>query len=109
MEESERFLISVQRLKQEAQVGAQFLFGCALGGGAHDEAAGGLAAFVGEDALEALALLVGGDLAADADVRDGGHEDQEAAGKGDVRGDARAFLGDRLLGDLDENLLSGLQ
>jgi hypothetical protein len=96
------------QIQQEAQVGAELFFGCALGGGADDESAGGLAALVDENALEALALLVGGDLAADADVGDGGHEDQEAAGQRDVRGDARALLGDGLLGDLDENLLSGL-
>ena len=97
------------QIQQEAQVGAQLLFRRALGGGAHDEAAGGLAALVDQNPLEALALFVGRDLAADADVRDGGHEDQEAAGQGDVRGDARALLGDGLLGDLNENLLARLQ
>src|ERR1035437_1530431 len=96
-------------IEQEAQCGAQLLFGRALGGGADDESAGGLAAFVDENPLEALALLIGGDFAADANVGDGGHEDQEAAGEGEVRGDARALLGDGLLGDLDEKLLSGLE
>jgi len=96
-------------VEQEAQVGAQLLFGCALGGGADDEPAGGLAALVDKNALETLALLVGGDFAADADVGDGGHKDQEAAGKGNVRCDARALLGDGLLGDLDENLLAGFE
>ena len=62
-----------------------------------------------EDPLQALALFVGGDLAADADVGDGGHEDQEAAGQRDVGGDARALLGDGLLGDLDQDLLAGLE
>jgi hypothetical protein len=93
---------------EEAEVGAEIFFRSALGGGAHDESAGGFAALVDENPLEALALLVGGDFAADADVRDGGHEDQEAAGQGDVRGDARALLGDGLLGDLNQNLLAGL-
>ena len=37
------------------------------------------------------------------------HEDQEAAGQSDVRGDARALLRDGLLGDLNENLLAGLE
>ena len=58
--------------------------------------------------LQALALFVGGDLARDADVVDRRHEDQEAAGQRDVGGDARAFR-DRLLGDLDEDLLARLQ
>ncbi len=62
-----------------------------------------------ENPLEALALFVGGDLAADADVRNGRHEDQEASGQSDVAGDARALLGDGLLGDLDQNLLARLQ
>jgi len=67
------------------------------------------AALVNQNALQALALFIGLDLAADADVGDGGHEDQEASGQGDVRGDARALLGDRLLGDLNQYLLAGFQ
>ena len=59
--------------------------------------------------LEAAAFGVGLDLAGDAGVVDGGHEDQEAAGQGDVRGDACALLGDGLLGDLAEDLLTGLE
>ncbi len=94
---------------KEAQVGAQLFFRGAFGGGADDESARGLAALVNQNALEALALLVRGDFAADADVGDGGHEDQEAAGEGDMRGDAGALLGDGLLGDLDQNLLAGLE
>ncbi len=98
----------VPQVEQEAQVGAQLFFRRALGRGANDESAGGFAALVHQNALEPLALFVGGDFAADADVRDGGHEDQEAARQGDVRGDARALLGDGLLGDLNQNLLAGL-
>src|SRR5882762_2295813 len=37
------------------------------------------------------------------------HIDQEAARKRDVTGDACAFLAERLLGDLNDNVLSGLQ
>ena len=62
-----------------------------------------------QNPLEALTLVVGGDLAAYADVGDGGHEDQKASGEGDVRGDAGALLGDGLLGDLNEDLLAGLE
>ena len=71
----------VPQVNQEAQVGAEFFFRCALGGGAHDESARSFAALVGKNPLQALALFVGSDLAADADVRDRRHEDQEAAGQ----------------------------
>src|SRR5882762_7228955 len=37
------------------------------------------------------------------------HVDQEAARKRDVTGDACAFLAERLLGDLNDDVLSGLQ
>ena len=96
-------------IQQHAQVGAELIFGCAFGSGADDESARGFAALVDENALEAVALLFGGDFAADADVGDGGHEDQEAARESDVRSDARALLGDGLLGDLDQNLLAGFE
>jgi hypothetical protein len=99
----------VPEVDQEAQIGAQLFFRRAFGSGADDEAARGLAALADQDALQPLTLFVGLDLAADADVRDGGHEDQEPAGEGDVRGDARALLGDRLLGNLHQDLLAGLE
>src|SRR5580698_1747412 len=99
----------VPEVNEEAQVGAELFFRRALGGGADDESARGFAALADENALEAMALFVGGDFAADADVRDSGHEDQEAAGKSDVRSNARALLGDGLLGDLDKDLLAGLE
>src|SRR6267154_4195073 len=40
---------------------------------------------------------------------DRGHVHQEAAGQRDVAGDARAFFAERLLGDLDDDVLAGLQ
>ncbi len=40
---------------------------------------------------------------------DGRHEDEEAAGERDVAGDARALLGDGLLGDLHEDFLARLE
>ena len=55
------------------------------------------------------ALFFAGDLARHADVIDGRHVDQEAAGQGDVRSDARALLTQRLLGNLNDNLLAFLQ
>jgi hypothetical protein len=73
------------------------------------KAARGIAALVDENPLQALALLVGGNFAAHANVAHRGHEDQEASRQRDVAGDAGALLGDGLLGNLDQNLLSGLQ
>ena len=43
------------------------------------------------------------------DVIDGRHVDHIAAGQGDVRGDARALLAERLLGDLDDDFLAFLE
>src|SRR5260370_13966673 len=37
------------------------------------------------------------------------HVDEEAARQGDVAGDARALFAERLLGDLDDDLLASLQ
>ena len=96
-------------MHQEAQIGAELFFRRAFGRGADNESARGFAALVHQNPLEAMALFVGGDLAADAHVRDRRHEDQEAAGQRDVAGDARALLGDGLLGDLNQDLLAGLQ
>ena len=62
-----------------------------------------------QNPLQPMALLVRGDLAADADVRDGWHEHQEPAGQGNMRSNARALLGDGLLGNLNQNLLARLQ
>ena len=38
-----------------------------------------------------------------------GHVDEEAAGERDLRGDARTLGGDRLLGDLDDQVLAALE
>ena len=94
---------------EEFDVGANLLFGRAFGGGAHDEAAGEGALGFGDQVAQARALLGRGDAARDADVVDRGHVDQEAAGQGDVAGDARALFAQRLLGDLDDDFLAGLQ
>ena len=91
---------------EELHVGAQLFFAAAFAGGADDKAAGNAGAIGLQDALEAQALLVGRDFAGDADVVDGGHVDQEAAGQGDVGGNARAFLAERLLGDLHDDFLA---
>ena len=91
---------------QEADVGAEFLFAGALRGGADDEASVAVLALAEDDALQALALFFGRNLARHAGVIHRRHVDQEAAGQRDVAGDARAFLADGLLGDLDQNFLA---
>ncbi len=94
---------------QEADVGAQLIFLDVGGGGANDESAQAVLALAGDDALQALALFVGIDLARDADVIHRRHVHQEAAGQRDVAGDARALLADGLLGNLDQDFLPFLQ
>ena len=61
------------------------------------------------DALQPLPLFFGSDLARNARVVHRRHEDQETARQRDVAGDARAFLADRLLGDLHQNFLAFFQ
>ena len=56
-----------------------------------------------------LALLARLDLARDADVIDRRHEHQEAPRHRDVRGEAGALGAERLLDDLDEDLLPFLE
>jgi hypothetical protein len=41
-------------------------------------------------------------------VMNRGHVDEETAREGDVTGDARAFFAQRLFGDLDDYVLTGL-
>ena len=97
------------QVDEEAEIGPQFILAGALGRGPDDESALRVTLFADQNALQALPLLVGLDLAADADVADRGHKDQETPRKRDVAGDARALLGDGLLGDLNQNLLARLE
>ena len=62
-----------------------------------------------QDSLQALALFVARDLARHAHVLQRRHVDHVAARQRDVRSDARAFLAQRLLGDLDDDLLAFFQ
>ena len=50
-----------------------------------------------------------GQLAADAGHRAAGHVDQEAAGQVDLLGQPGALVADRVLGDLHQHLVAGLQ
>src|SRR6185369_9771370 len=61
------------------------------------------------DALQPLALFFGSNLARYAGMIHRWHVHQEAAGQRDVAGDAGAFLADRFLGNLNQNLLPFLE
>src|SRR5262245_56190726 len=92
---------------QVLHVFAQFVDRATVGGRADDEASGRarFGAQLVERALQSLALFVSADLARDADVIDRRHVDYVTARQRHVRGDAGAFLADRLFGDLDDDLL----
>ena len=62
-----------------------------------------------DEMAQARAIFGGSDFARDAGVIERRHVDEEAAGKRDVAGDARAFLAERLFGDLDDDFLALLQ
>ena len=82
-----------------------------LGGGADDDAAGEavLLAELLDDAAQARPLFARLDLAGHADVIDRRHEHQEAPRHRDVRRQPRALGAERLLDDLDQDLLALLQ
>ena len=61
------------------------------------------------DLAQSFPLLTVLDAARDADMVDPGHHDEIAAGDADIGRDPRALGADRLLGDLDEDLLAFLQ
>src|SRR6266851_1467205 len=99
----------VPRFAEEFDIGANFLVGGAAGGGANDEAARiGVAGFA-DKAAKPRTIFRGDNFARYPGVMDRGHVDQEAARQGDVAGDARALLAERLLGDLDDDILTGLE
>src|SRR6266481_1481785 len=54
-------------------------------------------------------IFRGDDFARNAGVMNRRHVDQKTAWQRDVTGDARAFLAERLLGDLNDHVLPGLQ
>ena len=62
-----------------------------------------------DDAAEPVALVARLDLAGDADVIDGRHENEEPARERCVRSQSRALCAQRLLRHLDDNLLPFLQ
>ena len=95
---------------EEAHVALEVLLAVAGAHRARDEPApSALLAQVLEDPLQPAALVVVHDLPRDADVLDGGHEDEIAAGQRDVGGDARPLLPQRLLDHLHEHFLARLE
>ena len=98
-------------LVEGLEVADDVFLGPAAGGGADDDAAGEavLLAELADDAAQAAALVARLDLARDADVVDRRHEDQEPPGHRHVRGEPRALGAERLLDDLDDDLLPFLE
>src|SRR5215216_1653862 len=92
---------------EAGQVGAEVVGAGPFGGGADDQAQA-----LGPDLLEDVAqprALGLGQPAGDAEGVVLGLEDQVAAGQGDLGGEAGALGPDRILGDLDEHGLAGLE
>src|SRR5690606_29467039 len=92
---------------QTLHVAGQLLLGGALGRGADDHA-GGLRQHLLEDALQTRPLVVG-QLAGDAVHRTAGHVHEVATGQGDLAGETGALVPDRILGDLYEYTVAGLE
>src|SRR5581483_2145325 len=85
---------------KEQHVLAQFLFAAPFSGRPDNEAARKIAAMLQDDSLQPLPFFVGSDFPGNSDMVNGGHVDQISARQRDVGSDPRAFLSQRLLGDL---------
>ncbi len=98
-------------LVERVEVGDDVFLRTAGGGRADDDAAGEAVrlAKLADDAAQPAALVARFDLAGDADVVDRRHEHEEPAGHRHVRGQARALGAERLLDDLDDDLLAFFQ
>src|SRR3954467_12689810 len=92
---------------QAGDVRAQLLLGGSLGGGAHDDA-GALRDDLAQDALEAVALGVR-QLAADAGHAAARDVHEVTTGERDLRRQTRALVPDRVLGDLHQHRVTGLE
>ncbi len=103
------FLDFVPGLAEELDVGADLFIGSAARRRSNDEAAGIRPAGLANQPPQARAIFGRSDFTGHANVIDGRHIHKEAPGQRDVAGDARAFLAERLLGDLDDDVLAGLQ
>src|SRR5882762_3587549 len=103
------FLDFIPGFAEEIDVRANFIIGGAASCGAHDKSSGIAIARLADQTAKPRTVFCGDDLARDARVMDRGHIDQKPAWERDVAGDARAFLAERLLGNLDDHVLPGLQ
>src|SRR5437660_11321267 len=84
-------------------------FGEIVGDGPDDPAAGVLGDELGDHVAQLGPLLARIDFAGDPHLGGEGHVDEEPAGEGNLRRDARPLRADRLLDDLDELGLPALQ
>ena len=93
------------------EVADDVFLGTAGGGGADDDAAREAVrlAELADDAAQARAFVTAVDLARDADVIDGRHEDQKAARQRHVARQPRALRAERLLGHLHDDVLPFFQ
>src|SRR5208283_3725727 len=91
---------------EKANVGTQLVFTRTLRGSANDKSPMAVIALAHHDALQTLAFFIGRDLARNSGMVHGRHVHEKAPGQRDVASDARAFLADRLLGDLHQNFLA---
>ena len=94
-------------LLQAVDVAADVVFLHALRGGADDHAGVGRN-HLAQNLFETLALGIG-QLATDAGGRRPRHVDQITPGQRDLGGQARAFVADRILADLDDDVVAGLE
>src|SRR2546429_2726350 len=112
MQERRRFALIVLVLDvvpggaEELDVGADFVVGGAAGCGSNDEAARESAARFADKTAETRTIFRAVNFPRNADVINRRHVDKEAARQSDVTGDARAFLAERFLGDLNDDFLT---
>src|SRR4029078_7243625 len=93
---------------QRRELALQRLLGDVLANGADDDAARVLRQHFFDLGAQALPHLTFADLPADAHALGEGHVDEEAAGQGYLRRDARALRRDWLFRDLDDEILAAL-
>src|SRR5208282_2622453 len=93
------------QILQKADIRAQFFVRSARRRGSHNETAAAVFALALDNALQPLPFFLRRNLARHAGVIYRRHEDQKASRQRNVTGDTRAFLRNRLLGDLDQHFL----
>src|SRR3984957_17939567 len=94
---------------EELHIAGDIFFASAFRCGTGNKAADWTWTLTLQDALQAQTLFIGTDFPRDTHVFEGGHINYIAAGQGDVGCDARALLPQRLLRDLNDDLLPFLQ